>query len=538
MNHFYDRFLKKIDNRLFVFFCLLVAIVNKSWISILYTDLEADKSLYLLFADTFLKTNNWLEPLPLIDNNYRYYHFNPAIYSPLYAFLAAPILSISGSFYQTSNIIDIISWVIFFTGLYRFTNFIFSNKGVSGLFILLIGFFTYPHVLASTPKDTISIGLIFWCVYQVETFFRTTRFKGKEVILTVLFLFLLVLAKFLYTPLVLAFLLFLLAGAIVKSSRHHLISAGSITSCVLVATLTMAFYLRAQPSSYSPLLFFTDTQPIFIKSWQPQNLLHFYPFISSALFNIDFVGVQLEKWLKLPYSTFIILLRIFDILLLISGILFYKKLFFLGDKKKKVVLLISLAISLAILFMLVYMSFTYKAITNSHTGSVWTYVAEERSYLFVVIFLQALFFYLIFKPEFSKGIQILLFFLFLAEVLHGIYFSIKQVRNRGEIQKEILTKSAVQKVTRTAVALQKEYTAHSIKLITNNQHLRWYSTLHGVDAYAYSIYFNPRSLAGKSKTIYLFVQDQQSISKTTNGAFKGAEDIRMEPFLIKVIKNK
>jgi hypothetical protein len=153
---------KKITTKQVTIFCFLIALLNKILIAFLLTSLEGDKSLYLLFSQSLLDGHGLTEKINLLSQKAPVYSYNPAVISPLYSLLAAPVLWLTGSFFITSLVIDIVAWIVFFSGLYFVAKTILINQFYVNLFILATGFFIYPQQLASTPKDTLAIGLILW----------------------------------------------------------------------------------------------------------------------------------------------------------------------------------------------------------------------------------------------------------------------------------------------------------------------------------------------------------------------------------------
>ncbi|HEY0066366.1 MAG TPA: hypothetical protein VGB46_03350, partial [Flavisolibacter sp.] len=140
--------------------CVLLALLNKSLVAWLHTDLEGDKALYLLLSQSILEGHLPLEPTGYASSGEFLYKYNGAIVSPLYTWLAVPALYLTRSFTTTSIIIDVLSWAVFFTGMYRFALLILRQRWAVNVMVLCCGFFLYPHELQSGPKDTLAVGLI------------------------------------------------------------------------------------------------------------------------------------------------------------------------------------------------------------------------------------------------------------------------------------------------------------------------------------------------------------------------------------------
>ncbi len=192
-----------------VFFCISLALLNKIILSWLFTDLEGDKALYLLFAKSLLEGHSLLEPIKIAGNESIFYRFNPAIISPVYSLIAAPILWLTRSYFSTSVIIDTISWFVFLGGIYKIAQLIFQERWIINTFIICVGFFLYPHEINSGPKDTLAIGLILWSIYLTFCFINNKKPSVSKTILMPFVFCLFALTKYLYSPLIIAFIVLL-----------------------------------------------------------------------------------------------------------------------------------------------------------------------------------------------------------------------------------------------------------------------------------------------------------------------------------------
>lgn len=473
--------LQYLNNWQFLLFCTLVAIINKSIISIYYTQLEADKSLYLLFADSYLKIGQFLEPVHLIENNQPSYIFNPAIISPLYSILALPALSLTKSFLHTSYIIDVAGWIIFFTGLVRLSGIFFQNKALTSILILITGFFIFPHQLASTPKDSLAIGLLFWCIYFILKFrSRKKQFAWHSILISCL-LVAFASAKFLYTPLVPILLLILIYGSYGSGNPYHLKFSILIAILTIVASFIFYGFLFNQPADQ-----ITDLNPLqseFIRGFYPGNLRQFFPFISSSIFNINFLSVQLEKLFNKPYSAFYRIFQLLDLLILVTLIVKSKWIYLNIIRNHRIFINSQLLICTVILSLLVLMSLIHKPV--NYTGNFsegWTYVNEERSYLFITIFIQLILVYVIYRTSIHLILKILILSLLMLESIHGIYFTTKLIAKNQIVSNTTPVESVVSYMKKW----DKSHPEEKAILITNDTHLRWYALLQKKDAFTYS----------------------------------------------------
>jgi hypothetical protein len=459
--------------------CILLAILNKALIAAIHTDLEGDKALYLLFAQSMLNGTAPVEPIGSLPNGLQAYSFNPGIFQPLYSLLALPFLWLTKSPFWTSVAVDVMAWALFFTGLYKFSLVILRERWTASILVLCTGLFIYPHELESAPKDTLAVALIIWCVYFTWQFISRHYSIAKTIRLGICFL-LLCTTKFLYAPLVALFLAIIFFTVIKRKERkgfYHFIALSLL--CVLAYG---GLYLYVLHLMNLPWLMSQRISNVreFTPGFFPENLLQIFPFITSSLINTNFWGVQLEDIFNTGFGKIISAFQILDLVLLPVLLYFFHKMILQqGDEQKKLIR-ISLASALAIIFIICFMSVRNKAITYSVGSNPWTYVKDTRSYLFVLLFLQVTLFYFIFSWKTAPlTLRNFLFLLFIIECMHGGYFTLKQVMTASSVQQRISTQSAVKKVTNLLVDA-KQKLGSPVSLVTQDIHLRRYAILKNV----------------------------------------------------------
>jgi hypothetical protein len=455
--------------------CFVIALVNKIIISWFFTDLEGDKSLYLLFTKSLLSGHSLVEPVNIIDGS-KLLVDNPASISPLYSLLSVPFLWLSGSYYTTSILMDASSWMVFLLAAFKVGQVIFKEQWITNLFVLSTGFFIYPHQLDSTPKDTLAIGLILWSVYFAHQFLKKSNVPNALVVVAFLWLF--ALTKFAYVPLL--FVSFCLLLFLCRNSKQKNLRLYLAAFFLALVVLPYYWFFVYVPSAISPAGLVSDGT-VFIKGFYPQNLLASYPFIISSIINTNFWGVQLEDIFNIPFYKFTHLFQLVDILLL-TGIVF---LFGWVYKINRLPLLLfySLVLSAAIAGQLWVMSLIHYAWQYKGGPGSFTFAMEGRSFFFPIISLQLLFFFLLFRTRsVAKGLKNFLFFLFVIECMHGAYFTVKQVRQHKAIAMRS-THSSIKKIT-TAILDLSEKTG-PVSLITSDNHLRRYALLNNIPTYTF-----------------------------------------------------
>ena len=115
------------------------------------------------------------------------------------------------------------------------------------------------------------------------------------------------LTKYLYSPLVIVFILLLFLHAWNRKSRNIFLKVITIASCCFLIAYFFNLYLLHLGKVYTD-----NTNSSFVKGFFPENLLQIYPFISAALINTNFWCVQLEDIFKTPFYVFFNVFQLLD----------------------------------------------------------------------------------------------------------------------------------------------------------------------------------------------------------------------------------
>jgi hypothetical protein len=506
--------------------CIIIAVVSKCVIVWAYTDLQSDKSLYLLFARGFLENGIFAEKLRLLENGKIIYQYNPAIISPFYSILAAPILWLTNSYFATQFIISAIGWVLFFTALAKVARVVFKEQWLVNAFILFSGFFLYPHELSSTPKDTLAAAFTLWIMYFV---YRLALGDGglRSSVLCALSIACLSLTKLLYLPAELFLVAFLFLITVKRGNRRSYLNLGRVLA-LLALIAGMVFLLVINPARHTTLVTLPTTPTVFIRGFYPQNLLRLYPFISSSFIDTSFVSIQIRNLTRLSYSTMIQAFQVVDLFLIIILLSFL--LTHAGILKHQMVTMF-FGVALALVSGTICLSLRYRMFYDNNDNTPWTYVAEARSFLLPMLALQILTFCFVFQSRtlpFVRGIVLVLLFL---GVLHGVYFTAKQIAHLQQPGTINRSSSPVKEVISRVSQLQK--TNGDFSLITSDETLRRYAEIKGFKPYAVVI-GKPVNLPWMKKGSRFVVVTPLNDSTIRNGlqlpALKTVDTVR--PFLL------
>ncbi|RYF86487.1 MAG: hypothetical protein EON98_03530, partial [Chitinophagaceae bacterium] len=365
--------------------CLLLAIVNKCIIAFFFSSLNGDKGLYLLFADSLLKTGTLAEPVSLLENGKTVFVLDPAIHSPLYSLVAVPFLWLTHSFFQTQAIVSVLGWILFYTGLYKLASLIFREKWVVSLFLLCTAFFLYPHELASTPKDTLAVAFTFWSIVLMQQFLHQPKFQTTVALAITLSC--LALVKLLYVPFAAVFLFLLLAFLLLEKKRYFLHAGLLIASLALIGLLVYQFvFLPSYELGAKNYVGLPDDGTFVRSGLFLSNLWYTFPFISSSLIDTHLWAVQVEKLSGFSFSQVMRFFLLADAVLFVF--LFVTSLFFSRQIIANRVMFILLVASVTMVGAVVMLSLTSQTDSNRSIYGVWTFVMDARSFLVPMITLQ------------------------------------------------------------------------------------------------------------------------------------------------------
>lgn len=456
------------------FVILLLAVISKSLIAWVYSDLEGDQSLYLLMAQALLEKGVIAEPVLLFETGASRYLFNPAVYSPLYSLLAAPVLWMSGSAELTQIVLAILGWLVFYSGLFFLLLKFFPERWQANLFLLFTAFFLYPHVLASTPKDSLAAGFLAWSIFYAESFFQKPSWKNS--LLLVLSLVAVALTKLLYLPpatlLLGALLFFVLKEQKLKFYLQTVLVSGAMV--LTGALLFVLVFIPLKPLLSQPINLMNDGTT-FIKGFYPSNLSMIFPFISASVLNTGFWGVQLQPVFQVAYSKIILFFRWAD-LLVMATLLFSVVTGKLPTRLRRISWFILIP-TMVQAMVVIYLSLRYEAYSFKSSTYVWTYVADARSFLFTMVALQVFLFFLLIGNKLPRLISLLLIGLLAVTWIHGVYFATKLPFQTSRVAAEKMGNSNIKQVVRF---VQEQPHAG---LITTDNFLRRFAALKGVKTY-------------------------------------------------------
>jgi len=458
--------------------CLLVAVISKSAIALSYSSLKGDKSLYLLFAKSFLETGVLAEPVQVAENGAAYYLYNPAVHSPLYSLMAAPFLWLTKSYFLSQYILAVLSWVIFYAALYQVVRFIFRQSWQVSLFLLCSAFFIYPHELSSPPKDTFAIGFVLWGIVLINQLLAPNP-KRLQAIFLAIVLVCLAAIKLLYVPVAIVLLLASLFYFFYRRKTHLQTAAIFVGTLFLLCILI--YFLIFQPAYglANPSVQLSQNSTNTGGGFHPDYLQYTYPFVTSSLFNTHLWAVQLERFTPLSFTEVMQLFFRIDVVLFIGlSVLLIR---FLKRIASNVALTLLVCASLTMIGVVCGLSLIGQGTIYKSSGSFWTFVMDARSFLLPMITLQIALFLFVFGATKLRLLRTAAALLFFTSCAHGLYFTAKEATslNSG-------SDAASNDAQTRIIALLSSQQNAGFKLVTSDHFLRRYAQVNNHEVYSFS----------------------------------------------------
>jgi len=245
--------------------------------------------------------------------------------------------------------------------------------------------------------------------------------------------------------------------------------------------------------------------------------VHWYPFIPASFINLDFAAQLLVKVTSIGYGHALFFFEIINLILLILliGILcrFINRFLKNPSLSRHLIFIIGgAAISILIIFMLGYLSLTYKELEWGFNK--WTYVIDERYFSFIYVFLPLLLFACIqYYSILKRGLTRILVFIGLLclsiEVMHGLYYNIKIVTSHKDLTTIKDADKGYRNFSSIVAEIKKKYPGREIFVSSPDQYY-----LHAASQMGYKSIFDYEKLGQVdlkpfSKSILLMPVHQQ-----------------------------
>jgi len=361
------------------------------------------------------------------------YNYTP-FWPPGYPILLAPFLKLfNGNIYWATTTLDIIAGISLIFIIRKICKQIGFSTAAINIMTLITGCFEYPFINESLPTDTISVVFFLMGLSLLIKTSATDRFSFKLILTTSLLLFSPCIFRYNYPFISLAAIMGLLFIAFIKGDKV-LKRKGwlllLLTSTFIIVFLFIIKLTTGQAAYAAPAQ----------RGFYPENIIHWFPVIPSALINIAFLTSQAIHLGGIPFTSSMQWLEIINVVATFTLLTFFivivcKKKTLLNLSPFKLFYLLGGFACLAVFVLLGYMSFTYKMQTGLFND--WNYVYEPRYFAFVVLFLQLGLIAWLFSDQqtyiaknlFTKIIAGVCLVALFVEISHNIYFYAKVAVN-------------------------------------------------------------------------------------------------------------
>lgn len=415
--------------------CLTVAVIVKAITEIYFFQIMTDKSFQLLAAKNFIEGNGLTINQVFVDNimNVKY---EPLIgWPPGYSVILGPLLLLfKNNFLYAAYCFDLIPVIPFFYYLYRLLSLISIQTWLKNLFILGAGFFFYPFGSRACTDFAALVCLMAGFYYTLE--FAINKTKTLSIFYIVISLFMSVLLRYLYLPIIFSIPAGMIVAGIITQKRRWVWSAFVMASVLAVLVF---FLLQFQKQHTGDAVYIYPAQ----KGFYFNQALLAYPFIPGSFFDLQLPANFFSGNTLVSYGTVMLFFKIIGYLALslslVLSLTWFKnmKLNFSKNLPVSIFYFLGLCACGTIVTVLFYLSLRYNSIVFRGSGRSWTFVQEFRYYAFCVVFIQLLAFLYLFNDykrlgKFWKTVAATLAILLCLQFSHGVYFVAKIIITKND----------------------------------------------------------------------------------------------------------
>lgn len=399
-----------------------IAFTAMALTTVYFTAPESDKSFQVQVAQNLLEGHGPTTRQVFAGDLSAVHFIQMARWPPGYSIFLLPFLWLSNSDFVLSTVLLDIVTAFFFVLLSRK---ILRHIGLPlywiNIYSLISGFFIFQFCTRST-SDFHTLTLYMGAYAISLPLIKSTGKRWGELFLLASLLFLTGFTRYMFIPV--AFVIPIYLAAVGRLNKNKALFNKGLAVLTLLMIFTFIF-LSIQKLYSGNIGYLTPAT----RGFYPGQLLKFYPFCFSAILDIDFFGVQLEKFAGISYEAMYSALTTINYFLLLALLFIFAK----WIKKKKLLtfnladhyILLGTLSSLAIIFLLIYLSLTNKLISHH-----WTYVEEGRYLAFDIFFLHQLLFLVISRYNHSlrRAGRVFVFTCFgilTLNSIHGAYFAFK-----------------------------------------------------------------------------------------------------------------
>ena len=432
-----NKLLKIFQGRYAGVICFLFAIANR----IIFTTLNS-----LIGTDTKIQltyTENLLAGKGMGVTKYFTSDLNNAVfdtqqfYPPGLSIVIIPFLKLfGGDEYNAVLIFDIIVSILFVIAIRSLGKKAGLSLALNNISTLIAGCVQYIFFMSWSSTDAISLCFVLFALIEtIDIISKKENISFLRTIGCALLFCLPFFFRYMYLP-VAGFLPFtiLLFGFILKNKNLKIAGSKLLITSVFFLAVLFIFSLFASGNA----LFVQDFgRGVFV-----DQLAKWYPFLPASFINLDFAAQLIEKFVRISYSRVMYGAEIINAILFVVMLVMLFKYLVAFKKNRRLsnhslFITIGSFIGIIIIFLLAYLTLTYKALP---WGLIrWTHAQHARYFAFIYAFIPLLllvclqhYSYLT-KKSFVKIFAFIALCLLATEILHGVYYNIKIVVNHKDL---------------------------------------------------------------------------------------------------------
>jgi hypothetical protein len=321
-------------------------------------------------------------------------------------------------------LISICMNIAFLVLIWRLVSFLGFPLIVASLIVLFNALVVPDYIRQSTPTD---LPACFFCLlscYLLMIFMSEEKRPGKYGIVLGFFIVLAAYMRYMYLGVCFIIPLFLIWNGTVKKDKR-LLSGGMYA--LSVTGLLVACLIAFQKYYTGNSIYLRPTSKGFFLS----NLEYLHPFVLSSIFNLRLYSIQVSRFTHIAYSTVMEITTFIGFVLMLALLYVFVK-YSIREKlvaasNHDIFFMTGGLISIFTLALLSFLSITINKNYGLLADGYWTYVSENRYFVFACSFLLLFFCWWLFvnKNSHKNKLLTILRSLFLVaiciEILHGVY---------------------------------------------------------------------------------------------------------------------
>ncbi len=441
MNNFFKTAYNLLSRKKTSFYIILFCIAAKSLLITFYSYTGKDKIYSLSASYNLLHGKGWTNSFFYINDLDKEILEPFCYWPPGYGLLMTPIQKLFGTNIFLSTTVFEICCFVFFILLCRA---ILKTQDLSRAWLnistLIVSFSSHDFIENSLGTDLLAMDFLLGFFYAAIRIWNNTdkRLNRNFAIAAGLCLFFAGFTRYIYVPVCMFIISLLLILSYWKKNAPA--AKGYLVSLfICFAGLILAMFFQRY-SCGSPFYTGVNNRGIFL-----ENLSYWHPAVVAAFINLNLAPVQLEKYSRMSYSSWMQIFSWINLILYLWVLIAFCRFFYRKINSSKnefpVFAVLGFFLSAAVVGGLALLSVTHDA-KYTLAGNAWSFIVEGRYHAFPVVFIQLLALTIIAKRNdlfyFRRISSIafsLLFTLLLLNSAHQVYYTVKVALNYQGMKK-------------------------------------------------------------------------------------------------------